>query len=357
MDISGIIRRNLPGFLFCVILASLTLQFETWLKGFGEGSFPYKLVKTYHINWVIIGIFGGIIIRNVFGTKFPGFLVPGISNWARPIIKPGIILMGARLTFNQLVVIGFKGIVIVLACMTLVFAVTLILGKKYDIPKGFAYLLGMGNGVCGVSAVIATTPVVRAKPEESICSISCILIYGIIAIIIYPIIGHSFNIPDSIYGAWAATSVHNTAQAIAVGTMYTPIDDVSADVAAAIKLARASLLPFLVIVLGFAMAPDMQSETKVKIPYWRTIAQYFPVFVLGFFALAIWNTVSPFSKDELTFIRKWWMYFTLTGFIGVGLLTDLKVFKAIAGYKPFIVFSIACIILVMVSLILAFSLF
>jgi uncharacterized integral membrane protein (TIGR00698 family) len=357
MDISGTIRRNLPGFLFCVILAFLTLQFEAWLKGFGEGSFPYKLVKTYHINWVIIGIFGGIVIRNVLGKNFPGFLVPGIGNWARPIIKPGIILMGATLTFNKLIIIGFKGIVIVLVCLTVVFSVTILLGNKLNIPKKFTYLLAMGNGVCGVSAVIATTPVVRAKPEESIYAISCILMYGVIALILYPILGYSFHIPDGVYGAWAGTSVHNTAQAIAVGAMYTPLNDQSAEVSAAIKLARNSLLPFLVVALGFVMARDMRRETAVKIPYLKIIAEYFPVFVLGFFGLAIWNTVSPFSKEQLVFIKKWWMYLTLTGFIGVGLLTDLKVFRAIGGYKPFVVFSVACVILMTVSYSLAYFLF
>ncbi len=357
MDISGIIKRNLPGLFFCIILAWLTLQFEGWLKSFGKDTFPYKLVTTYHINWVIIGIFGGIIIRNVLGKKFPEFLKTGISNWARPLIKPGIILMGATLTFKEVVVIGSKGIIMVLACISLVFTVTMYLSNIFKIPMRFAYLLSMGNGVCGVSAVIATAPVVRAKPGESIYAISCILIFGVIALILYPLIGYSFHIPDAVYGSWAATSVHNTAQAIAVGTMYTPMDDVSAKVVASIKLARNSLLPFLVVALGFLMAAEIRREKKIKIPYIKIIAEYFPLFILGFFGLAIWNTISPFSKFEIAFIKKWWMYFTLTGFIGVGLLTDLRVFRVIGGYKPFTVFTIACVILMIASITLAYVFF
>lgn len=357
MNVIGEIKRNLPGLLFCIILAWLTLKFEAWLKSFGAGSLPYKLVTAYHINWVIIGIFGGMIIRNVLGAKFPSYLSPGISNWARPIIKPGIILMGATLTFKEVLLLGAKGIIMVLICLALVFAVTMYLGKIFQIPKRFSYLLSMGNGVCGVSAVIATTPVVKAKPEESIYVISCILVYGVMVLIIYPLIGLSFHIPDGVYGAWAATSVHNTAQAIAVGTMYTPLDDTSAKVVSSIKLARNSLLPFLVVALGFAMAAEVRKERKVKIPYIKIIAEYFPLFVLGFLALAIWNTVSPFSKEQIAFIKKWWMYFTLTGFIGVGLLTDLRMFKVIGGYKPLIVFSIANVILVIAALALAYVFF
>lgn len=357
MDLVGTIKRNLPGFLFCVILAWLTLNFETWLKSFGEGSFPYKLVNTYHINWVIIGIFGGMIIRNVLGTKFPEFLIPGISNWARPTIKPGIILMGATLTFKEVVTIGSKGIIMVLACIALVFAATIYLGKKFDIPKRFIYLLSMGNSVCGVSAVVATAPVVKAKPEESIYAISCILIFGVIALILYPFLGYTFHIPDAVYGAWAGTSVHNTAQSIAVGTMYTPMDDVSTKVVSSIKLARNSLLPFMVVALGFVMAAEMRREKKVKIPYMRIMAEYFPLFVLGFFAMAIWNTVSPFSKSQVAFIKTWWMYLTLNGFVGVGLLTDLRVFRVIGGYKPFVVFTIACSILIIVSIVLSYIFF
>jgi len=32
MDIVETIKRNLTGFLFCVIMAWLTLEFEVWLK-------------------------------------------------------------------------------------------------------------------------------------------------------------------------------------------------------------------------------------------------------------------------------------------------------------------------------------
>jgi len=298
-----------------------------------------------------------MIIRNLLGTRFPEFLIPGISNWARPTIKPGIILMGATLTFKEVVTIGMKGIVMVFACIALVFAATIYLGKKFDISKRFIYLLSMGNGVCGVSAVIATAPVVKAKPEESIYAISCILIFGVIALLLYPFLGYYFHIPDAIYGAWAATSVHNTAQSIAVGTMYTPADEVSTKVVSSIKLARNSLLPFLVVALGFVMASEMKREKKVQIPYMKIIAEYFPLFVLGFFALAIWNTFSPFSKSELSFIKMWWMYLTLNGFVGVGLLTDLRVFRVIGGYKPFIVFTIACVILMIASIVLAYTFF
>jgi hypothetical protein len=38
-------------------------------------------------------------------------------------------------------------------------------------------------------------------------------------------------------------------------------------------------------------------------------------------------------------------------------LTDLKVFRAIGGYKPFVVFSVACVILMTVSYSLAYFLF
>ena len=357
MNISGILKRNLPGFFFCVLLSWITLKVEAWLGGFGKGTFPHKLVTLYHINWVIIGIFGGILIRNVLGTKFPEFLKWGISNWARPIIKPGIILMGATLTFGKVVLIGAKGITMVFICLASVFVITLYLGKKFNIPMRFSYLLGMGNGVCGVSAVIATAPVVRAKPEESIYAISCILIYGVVALILYPIIGYSLHMTDAVYGAWAATSVHNTAQAIAVGAMYTPQDETSAQISAAVKLARNSLLPFLVLALGFVMAAEIKKEKKMKIPYLKIIAEYFPLFILGFLALAIWNTVSAFSKNQINFIMTWWKYFTLTGFVGVGLLTDLRVFRTVGGLKPFIVFTAAAVILMLVSVALAYVFF
>ena len=57
-------------------------------------------------------------------------------------------------------------------------------------------VLAAGLSICGVSATIAIAPAVKAKNRDMAYSIAVVLMFGLLALLIFPIIGKLFNLSD-----------------------------------------------------------------------------------------------------------------------------------------------------------------
>ena len=87
--------------------------------------------------------------------------------------------------------------------------------RRLGVSDGLGGIMGAGTGVCGVSAIIATAPVVNAKPRDMAYAIGTILLFGTLMLFVMPYIGRALDISEPQFGAWAAVAILNTAQLIA----------------------------------------------------------------------------------------------------------------------------------------------
>ena len=60
------------------------------------------------------------------------------------------------------------------------------LSRKFGVGDGLGGIMGAGTGVCGVSAIIATAPVVGAKPRDMAYAIGTILLFGTVMLFVMP---------------------------------------------------------------------------------------------------------------------------------------------------------------------------
>ena len=67
---------------------------------------------------------------------------------------------------------------------------------------------------------MATAPVIRADDEEVAVAVSTITIFGMLAVIIYPLIGNMLQLSDAMFGFWAGTSINDTSQVVAAAFAY-----------------------------------------------------------------------------------------------------------------------------------------
>src|SRR5262249_36135618 len=90
------------------------------------------------------------------------------------------------------------------------------------------------------------------------------------------------------FGIWAGLAIHQTPQVVAAGFSYS---NEAGQTATIVKLARVCLLAPVVFVIGLVYARQKLKETGVsehkKINYLRL----FPMFVLGFLAMALLKTM------------------------------------------------------------------
>ena len=111
-------------------------------------------------------------------------------------------------------------------------------------------LVGAGSAICGAAAVLATEPVVRGKAEQVSVAVAGVVIFGTIAMFLYPAMYELSWLQAYIsagpegFGVYIGSTVHEVAQVVAAGRQ------VGAEAAAPALIAKMTrvfmMAPFLV---------------------------------------------------------------------------------------------------------------
>ncbi len=314
----------------------------------GWATFLYEKAQ---LKYVAILLLGGILIRNLL--PIPKRLIPGISI-ARPIIKPGIIILGVHYVWADVIKVGGMGLGLTVVFIFGTAIVVMWLCKKWGVADGLGGIMGAGTGVCGVSAIIATSPVVRSSPIEMAYAIGTILFFGTLMLFTMPYIGQSIDLSESQFGAWSAVAILNTAQLVAAAEWY---GTEARDTAVLINVARIMFLPLVVLFsLWFYILRTGKQEPGHEINKWQLVKDKFPVFILGFFLLVFLNSLSieSLGGPKITGSSFWAMnavykWFFAIGFAGIGLSISIDDMKK-AGGKAFTIGMVAALVKMVLGL-------
>jgi uncharacterized integral membrane protein (TIGR00698 family) len=131
------------------------------------------------ISPIMLALLIGLIIGS--NLKFPDIFQPGFTFVVKRILKLGIIFLGIRLTIFDIFKLGSMGIPIVLICILGALLLTTSFSKWLNLPERLGVLIAVGTSICGVSAILAASPVIDAEEEESTYAIAVITVFGLIA--------------------------------------------------------------------------------------------------------------------------------------------------------------------------------
>jgi uncharacterized membrane protein YadS len=267
----------------------------------------------------------GMFIRNTVGI--PDVFKAGTIA-ARPIIKPGIIILGGYYLWSDLLKVGAIGLGLV---VTFVLGTQILIsywGRRSKVDSGLAGVMAAGVGVCGVSAAVAVAPVVNAKPRDFFYAIGTILLFGTLALFTFPYIGQALNMSQPVFGAWAGTAILNTAQLVAAASWYGHEALLTANV---INIVRVGFIPLIVLwtIYFYVVQPAIAAGGEAqKVNVWQVVREKFPIFILGFFVIVTMNEFGMFVQAERDILGKELLkLFFAVGFAGVGLniaFDDLK---------------------------------
>lgn len=208
-------------------------------------------------------------------------LAPGIAFASRDLLRWGIVLLGCRVTFSQMIDLGPAALACVIAIAGLTIATGLVAARLLKAPSAFGLLAGASVAICGASAALA---VAAALGEKRISKVQLAQVLVVIAMMsaaamfMYPILAHGLGLSDKQAGFLLGAAIHDVAQAIGAGYAYSPA---AGENAAIVKLSRVSLLgPLLALIACFYPGAGEKSSF---VPV--------PGFVIGFFALAMANSL------------------------------------------------------------------
>jgi uncharacterized integral membrane protein (TIGR00698 family) len=338
------LNKLIPGILAVAILTwvSIILSDFIGLQLMGFENSPVSPVMLAIILGMLIGVI--IQIPKVFGS--------GINFAVKKILRLGIILLGIRLTIFDVLKLGSFGIPIVAVCILGALWFTTWINKQLNLPERLGTLIAVGTSICGVTAIVATSPAIGAEEDESTYAVATITVFGLFATIIYPYLAHFiFNAESVLAGLFLGTAVHETAQVVGAGKIYADIfsQPLTLDVATVAKLVRNLFMLGVIPVMAYTYSQKNQSEPRED--KFRVV-DFFPIFILGFLAMAVLRSIgdaginaggsaygiwlSDTWKVVISFIKQWAEIFLVAALAGVGLNTKFKSLKDL-GLKPFVV--------------------
>ncbi len=228
---------------------------------------------------LFLGIFLSFV-NNKFNLK-------PISVNGSNFLKAGIICLGGTISLRALGEISAEYIPIVSLYVFAIMVFGILIGKLIKLPRNLTLLLVSGTAICGGTAIASLAPIIKARSEDLVASISLVFLLNAIAIILFPYIGQYYEMTNQEFGIFTALTIHDTASVVGTASLYS---DESVTYASITKLGRTLwIVPLLIGASIYSRSDNKDYE--------------FPYFILIFIAFVIiGNTLG--IDDEIKSIMK-----------------------------------------------------
>jgi uncharacterized integral membrane protein (TIGR00698 family) len=246
------IRRLAPGFLFASLVAVLAVL-----------GAPY-VARVITIPAMVVALLIGIVLNPIAAR--PVFQ-PGLIFCVKQLLRWAVALMGLRIALSDIVALGLGAGVVVVIAMVATILSGFLAARTLGLPSPFGALVGVGTGVCGASATLATSAVVpeySGKDADVVFVVVGVNALATLAMVLYPPLCVALGFTPQATGVMLGATIHDVAQVAGAGYA---VSDAVGNAAVIVKLFRVFLL--LPVVLAV------------------------PVFAFVFLALCIVNSVLP----------------------------------------------------------------
>jgi uncharacterized integral membrane protein (TIGR00698 family) len=329
----------LPGLLACVVVAAVARLIGTSLQLGLETALALAI---------------GLAVGSVPPVR--ALLVRGAGIAARFALQVGITLLGARLTVGQLLATGGASVVAIAAVVTVGLLLGTMAARRIDVRPPLSALITVGMAICGNSAILALAPIVRSPHRETAYAVSTITVFGLIGVLLLPVLGTAMHLSNGVFGTWAGLAVNDTAQVVATGYAFSPA---AGDVATVVKLTRnLAILPVLLGATWLAARAAGAGTPRATGSPLRMVARAVPWFVIGFVVFAVLRSVGlldaqlPTGGTLADLCSTAASLMILVALAGVGLSTDLRAMLGV-GARPLLLGASIWVVLVALGLALA----
>jgi uncharacterized integral membrane protein (TIGR00698 family) len=256
----------LPGILVCIVIAIIASLASAYVGG------PQLLYA------LLIGLLCHFLLKY-------SQIRAGVDFCGRTVLRFGVALLGARISFNQVSQLGVGTAVLMVSAIATTIGFGIFLSRWLGRPASDGVLTGGSVAICGASAALAIASVLPASRDNerfTLLVVVGVTVLSTLAMVIYPFTVLAMGLSAQASGIFLGGSIHDVAQVVAAGMMLGPE---AGDTATLVKLFRVMLLMPAVfcIVIAYRNHPSIQiSEQKIPL---------IPGFLLAFISLVLLTTV------------------------------------------------------------------
>ncbi|MDB2534760.1 putative sulfate exporter family transporter [Gammaproteobacteria bacterium] len=282
----------------------------------------------------ILSIVLGILFASLYRDK-ANIISKKIASYPLQI---GIVLLGLTITLDSLLPIVKDYFIWVSFFVIFSFIICYLIGRRLGLDNKLILLLSSGSAICGATAMALVSPLIKAKAETLMISLSIIFTLNTVAIILFPFFGTYLNMSDYEFGIFTALAIHDTGSVVGSALQFS---DNSVEYAASLKILRTLWLIPLIIFLNFKFNTINSKKS-------------FPIFILFFIVAVIYSNLISLSYETIIKLKILSKIFISYGIFSIGLQSgrlDLRDIKL----KPFMVATSVWIIVIPIAYLISIN--
>jgi uncharacterized membrane protein YadS len=351
------LARFLVGFAFLYLLSMCMFAVGGWVDA-----------AKYNLEPPLVALVVGLVLANTL--PLPKIIDDALR--VEYFVKVGIVLLGATFPITLVatagpVAIGQATVISLLTALTIFFLAT----RVFGLDRRLGAVLSVGGAVCGVSGSMAIAASVGAKREHIYTSVTLVVVWALIMILVLPFVSQALGLPAGVAGAWIGTSEFADAAGFAAASTYGKMvgnEDAAIKAFTLMKVIGRDLwIGIWSLVWAIIATTKWEANETGMRPGVGEIWRRFPKFVIGFFIASIAVTlftqgydeatlkkvVKPALMDPMGALRGWAFIFC---FLSIGLTTRFRELKAVS-LKAVLAFSLGVAINVVAGFLLSTQVF
>ena len=272
----------------------------------------YKLLISISILSVaffqnpIISLSLGLILGLIMKDNLKGF----ISNVGSMPLQIGIVLIAFSISFKTFtdLLINYFHIISIFVVVT--FLLGLFIGRLFNLDKKFIYLISSATAICGATAALAISSIIKAKPNQISLAIFIIFLMNAVALALFPIIGRFLGLSDMQFGLFSALAIHDTASVVGSGFLYS---DDAGEIATTLKVGRTIwIVPLIAL---FAFLKNEKRLINIK---------NLPIFIILFFIIIVISNIFTLPSQIYEILKLLSIVFINIGIFFIGLQSKVQ---------------------------------
>lgn len=272
---------------------------------------------------VIAVIVGGLLSTRLRSAA----LGPGLSLASGRVLQLSVVLLGAQLSLRQVARVGASSLPVMLGTLAICLTAAWLIGRWLGVGRDLRTLIGVGTAICGASAIAAVSPAIRAKSADIAYAISTIFLFNVIAVLLFPPLGHALGLSQSQFGLLSGTAVNDTSSVVAASTSY---GSTAAQHAVVVKLVRTLMIIPVVLALGTMTQRRLGEASRNRV---SQAVRLVPWFLIGFVVVVALNSAGAIPAAVHAPVKQAAQLCIAVALAAIGLSTDVRALRS-AGSRP-----------------------
>lgn len=276
----------------------------------------------------VFGIVLGLFLGNLWHK--PENVTAGLTFASKKVLQWAIIALGGGLSLTQVYKVGMTSFSVMFFTLAAAFITAYGFGRLMRIPIKLTSLIGMGTAICGGSAIAAISPIIEAEDREIAYAISTVFLFNIIAVLIFPPLGHLLHFSDQAFGLLTGTAINDTSSVVAVGYAYS---NAAGAYATIVKLTRTTMIIPISLIFAAVVTLEKKRSSAGNDGVNYRFKAIFPWFILWFLAASLLNTAGIIAGHTATLCTVTGKFLIVIALSAIGLNSDFKKLRK-TGFKP-----------------------